>query len=135
MKPFPEAPDNSALHKVQPGEYGNFLQRVQAIAKSLNIPAPDVWIADSKSLQAEAFASNNVAITTATLNLLSDREQNALVGHELGHRKNGDKEGLGGEWQVISQMFRGHMPENRETLADDRAVEAAYASHLYNADD
>jgi Zn-dependent protease with chaperone function len=131
-KPYPEAPDNSTLHKVQPGEYGNLLERVQAIAKSLNIPAPDVWVADSKSLQAEAFASNNVAITTATLNLLSDREQNALLGHELGHRKNGDKEGLAGLRQLMSQK---HMPEHRETLADDRAVEAAYVSGLYNPDD
>lgn len=134
-KPFPEAPDNSTLHKVQPGEYGHLLERVQAIAKSLNIPVPDVWVADSKSLQAEAFPSNNVAITTAMLNLLNDREQNAVLGHELGHRKNGDKDGLAGSWQVMSQMFTGHMQEHRETLADDRSVEAAYASRLYSPDD
>jgi Zn-dependent protease with chaperone function len=134
-KPFPEAPDNSMLHKVQPGEYGNLLERVQAIAKSLNIPAPDVWVADSKSLQAEAFPSNNVAITTSMLSLLSDREQNAILGHELGHRKDGDKDGLAGSLQVMFQMFRGHMQEYRETLADDRSVEAAYASGLYSPDD
>jgi Zn-dependent protease with chaperone function len=135
MKPFPEAPDNSTLHKVQPGEYGNLLERVQTIAKSLNLPAPDVWVADSKSLQAGAFPSNNVAITTATLNLLNEREQDAILGHELGHRKNGDKGGLGGELQVLSQILRGHMQEHRETLADDRSVEAAYASRLYSPDD
>ena len=135
MKPFPEAPDNSTLHKVQPGEYGSLLERVHTIAKSLNIAAPDVWVADSKSLQAEAFPSNNVAITTATLNLLNDREQNAVLGHELGHRKNGDKDGLAGLWQITKLEWTGHLPEQRETLADDRSVEAAYASHLYSPDD
>jgi Zn-dependent protease with chaperone function len=135
-KPFPEAPDNSTLHKVQPGEYGNLLERVQTIAKSLNIAAPDVWVADSKSLQAEAFPSNNVAITTATLNLLSDREQNAFLGHELGHLKNGDKDGLGGEWQVMAGFLsKGHLQEYREMQADTRSVEAAYASRLYSPDD
>jgi Zn-dependent protease with chaperone function len=134
-KPFPEAPENSTLHRVQPGEYGSLLERVQAIAKSLGIPAPDVWVADSKSLQAEAFPSNNVAATTALLSLLNEREQNAILGHELGHRKNGDKDGIAGNLQVMSQMFRGHLQEHRESLADDRAVEAAYASRLYSPDD
>jgi Zn-dependent protease with chaperone function len=134
-KPFPEAPENSTLHKVQPGEYGNLQERVQAIAKSLNIPAPDVWVADSKSLQAVAFPSNNVAITTGVLKLLSEREQDAILGHELGHRKNGDKAGLAGYLQLSLAMFSGHMPEHREALADERCVEAAYASQLYSPDD
>jgi Zn-dependent protease with chaperone function len=135
-KPFPEAPDNSTLHKVQPGEYGHLLERVQAIAKSLNIPAPDVWVADSKSLQAESFPSNNVAVTTATLNLLNEREQDAILGHELGHRKDGDKDGFAGGLQVMAEFFtKGHLQEYRETQADTRSVEAAYASRLYSPDD
>ena len=81
------------------------MERVQAIAKSLNIPAPDVWVADSKSLQAESFTSNNVAVTTATLNLLNEREQDAILGHELGHRKNGDKDGFAGGLQVMAEFF------------------------------
>ena len=134
-KPFPEAPANLKLHKVQPGEFGNLLERVQAIAKSLNISAPDVWVADSKGMLTVAFPSNNVEITTGVLKLLNEREQDALLGHELGHRKNGDKEGAAGALQQISAMFSGHMPEHRETLADERSVEAAYASHLYSPDD
>jgi heat shock protein HtpX len=134
-KPFPEAPDNSTLHKVQPGEYGDLLERVQTIAKSLNIAAPDVWVADSKSLQASAFPSNNVTITTGILNLLNEREQNAVLGHELGHRKNGDKEGIAGSLQMLAGAFKGHLQEYRETQADDRSVEAAYSSHLYSPDD
>lgn len=121
---------------MQPGEYGHLLERVQAIAKSLNIYVPDVWVADSKSLQAEAFPSNNVAITTAMLNLLSEREQNAILGHELGHRKDGDKDGLAGNWQILAGFLsKGHLQEYREIQADTRSVEAAYASHLYSPDD
>jgi Zn-dependent protease with chaperone function len=136
-KPFPEAPDNSTLHKVQPGEYGKLLERVQAIAKSLNIPAPDVWVADSTSQQAVAFTSNNVAITTGVLNLLTEREQDAVFGHELGHRKNHDGDGgiISSFLQTYQELFKGHMPERREALADERSVEAAYASHLYSPDD
>lgn len=134
-KPFPKAPDNSTLHKVQPGEYRNLLERVQTLAKILSIPAPDVWVADSRSLQAVANPSNNVAITTATLKLLSEREQNAILGHELGHRKNGDQDGIAGGLQIIAAGFKGHLPEHREAKADERSVEAAYSSHLYSPDD
>jgi Zn-dependent protease with chaperone function len=134
-KPYPEAPKNAALHKVESGQYDNLLERIQAIAKSMNIPSPGVWVAESKSLQAEAFPSNNIAITTATLKLLNPREQNAILAHELGHRKNGDKDGLAGMLQLGKLELTGHLPEYRETLADDRAVEAAYSSRLFTPDD
>ncbi|MBV9506972.1 MAG: M48 family metalloprotease [Acidobacteriia bacterium] len=63
-------------------------------------------MADSKSLQPEAFPSNNVAITTAMLKLLNEREQNAVMGHELGRRKDGDQDGITGSLQVIGQLFK-----------------------------
>ena len=134
-KPFPEAPDNSTLHEARPGENGHLLERIQSIAKSLDTPAPKVWIANSTSLQAEAFPSGNIAVTTATLELLSEKEQNAFLAHELGHLKNGDQNGYLGGLQVLGQAFKGHLQEHREMMADTRSVEAAYASHLYSPDD
>jgi Zn-dependent protease with chaperone function len=124
-KPFPEAPVNVNLHKVKSGEYGNLMERVQEIAKSLDMEPPNIWVVDSPTVNMIAHPSNNVITTTAMILLLSDREHNALLAHELGHLKNKDHSQI----KRLKDYLNGHLLEEyRELKADERSIEASYKS-------
>lgn len=124
-KPFPEAPENVVLHKVKAGGYGNLLERVQTIAKSLDMQPPNVWVVESPSVNLAAHESNNVITTTAMILLLSDREHNAVLAHELGHLKNNDHSLI----KRFKDYLNGNLlEETRELRADSRSIEAAYKS-------
>ncbi|HEX5230642.1 MAG TPA: M48 family metallopeptidase [Bradyrhizobium sp.] len=61
---------------------------------SRGIPMPKLKIVDSEALNAYATGLNRrqyaVTVTTGLLNALSDREIEAVLGHELTHIRNGD---------------------------------------------
>jgi heat shock protein HtpX len=69
-------------------------QMVEALAMRANIPVPKIGIAQIEIPNAFAFGRSlgdgRVCVTKGILNLLSDEELKAVLGHELSHLKNRD---------------------------------------------
>ncbi|MFH0855609.1 MAG: zinc metalloprotease HtpX [Candidatus Omnitrophota bacterium] len=69
-------------------------QMVESLAMRANIPAPKIGIAQIEIPNAFAFGRSlgdgRVCVTQGILNLLSDEELKAVLGHELTHLKNRD---------------------------------------------
>jgi len=69
-------------------------QMVDSLASRANIPAPKIGIAQIELPNAFAFGRSigdgRVCVTQGILNLLSDEELKAVLGHELSHLKNRD---------------------------------------------
>lgn len=69
-------------------------QMVESLAARANIPAPKIGIAQIEIPNAFAFGRSigdgRVCVTRGILNLLSDEELKAVLGHELTHLKNRD---------------------------------------------
>ncbi|MFA5724913.1 MAG: zinc metalloprotease HtpX [Candidatus Omnitrophota bacterium] len=69
-------------------------QMVESLANRANIPVPKIGIAQIEIPNAFAFgrsiSDGRVCVTKGILNLLSDEELKAVLGHELSHLKNRD---------------------------------------------
>ncbi|MDD2927777.1 MAG: zinc metalloprotease HtpX [Candidatus Omnitrophica bacterium] len=69
-------------------------QMVENLASRANIPVPKIGIAQIEIPNAFAFgrslSDGRVCVTKGILNLLSDEELKAVLGHELSHLKNRD---------------------------------------------
>jgi len=69
-------------------------QMVRALATAAHIPAPRIGIADIAIPNAFAFGRSikdgRICVTKGIMNLLSDEELRAVLGHEMSHIKNRD---------------------------------------------
>ena len=69
-------------------------QMVRALAAAAHIPAPRIGIADIEIPNAFAFGRSirdgRICVTRGIMNLLSDEELRAVLGHEMSHIKNRD---------------------------------------------
>lgn len=72
-----------------PGVYWRVAPIVQGLAQRMNIPMPKLYLIPEESPNAFATGRNpqhaSVAFTAGILNLMSDREIEGVVAHELGH--------------------------------------------------
>lgn len=75
-------------------ENPHLFQMVEGLATRANIPVPKIGIAQIDLPNAFAFGrgmgDGRVCVTKGILNLLSDEELKAVLGHELSHLKNRD---------------------------------------------
>ncbi|PCI92978.1 protease HtpX [Candidatus Aerophobetes bacterium] len=76
-------------------QYASLYQMVDRLAKQANLPVtPQVGIFQMDAPNAFATGPSKrrslVAVSTGILNKLSDKELEAVIGHELAHIKNGD---------------------------------------------
>ncbi|MDO8663008.1 MAG: zinc metalloprotease HtpX [Candidatus Omnitrophota bacterium] len=79
---------------IQRTDNPRLFQMVESLAARANIPAPKIGIAQIQIPNAFAFGRSigdgRVCVTQGILNLLSDEELKAVLGHELTHLKNRD---------------------------------------------
>jgi len=79
---------------IQRQDNPRLFQIVESLAVRANIPAPKIGIAQIEIPNAFAFGRSigdgRVCVTQGILNLLSDEELKAVLGHELTHLKNRD---------------------------------------------
>lgn len=72
-----------------PQVYARVAPIVQSLAQRMNIPMPKLWLIPDPSPNAFATGRNpqhaSVAFTEGILGLMSDRELEGVVAHELGH--------------------------------------------------
>ncbi len=73
----------------QPQIYNRVAPIVQGLAQRMNIPMPKLWLIPDPSPNAFATGRNpkhaSVAFTEGILGLMTDRELEGVVAHELGH--------------------------------------------------
>lgn len=77
-----------------PGSWGGVYNMVKRLAEKNNMPVPEVGIYNSPEPNAFATGptkkSSLVALSTGLVNMMDDRQVEAVVGHEMAHIKNGD---------------------------------------------
>lgn len=75
-------------------DFPHLFQMVESLAMRANIPVPKIGVADIQLPNAFAFGRSikdgRICVTRGILNLLSDEELKAVLGHELSHLKNRD---------------------------------------------
>ena len=76
------------------GSWSGIYNMVKKLAEKNNLPVPEVGIYDSPEPNAFATGatkkSSLVALSTGLVNMMDDRQVEAVVGHEMAHIKNGD---------------------------------------------
>jgi heat shock protein HtpX len=81
-------------HQVSAEEEPDLHAMVDRVVAAAGIPKPKVYISDNPSPNAFATGRNPenaaIAVTTGIRSLLSPRELEAVIGHELGHVRNRD---------------------------------------------
>ncbi|HET9199931.1 MAG TPA: zinc metalloprotease HtpX [Dehalococcoidia bacterium] len=81
-------------HEVTPEEEPELHAMVDRVVAAAGIPKPKVYISDNPSPNAFATGRNPehaaIAVTSGIRNLLTPRELEAVIGHELGHVRNRD---------------------------------------------
>jgi heat shock protein HtpX len=81
-------------HEVTPQEEPELHAMVDRVVAAAGIPKPKVYISDNPSPNAFATGRNPehaaIAVTTGIRSLLTPRELEAVIGHELGHVRNRD---------------------------------------------
>ncbi|MFW6386155.1 MAG: zinc metalloprotease HtpX [Candidatus Hadarchaeota archaeon] len=84
-------------HGVKPAsedEYGRLHEVVERISESSGIEKPQLMIADTDLPNAFAYGNGwsgkKIALTKGLLKSLEFEEVEAVIGHEMGHHKNGD---------------------------------------------
>ena len=81
-------------HEVTPQEEPELHAMVDRVVAAAGIPKPKVYISDNPSPNAFATGRNPehaaIAVTSGIRNLLTPRELEAVIGHELGHVRNRD---------------------------------------------
>lgn len=79
---------------IKEGEYPELHETVRSLARAANIPAPRIGIAQISIPNAFAFGRSirdgRICVTEGILNLLSESELKAVLGHEMSHLKNRD---------------------------------------------
>lgn len=79
---------------VKESEYPKLHQMVKDLASKAGIPVPKIGIADMPIPNAFAFGrgyrDGRICVTRGIMNLLSDSELKAVIGHEMSHIKNRD---------------------------------------------
>ena len=85
------------MYKAQPAsksDYQTLHELVEEVARSADIPKPEVYVINSATPNAFATGRNpqngKVAFTTGIMHLLNKRELKAVVAHEVAHIKNRD---------------------------------------------
>lgn len=89
---------SSGAQRVSETEYPEIWQRIGPMTKRLSermgIPMPKLWVIPEHAPNAFATGRNpshsSVAVTVGLLQLMNDREVEAVIGHELGHILNRD---------------------------------------------
>jgi len=79
---------------IKEGEYPQLRKTIESLANTANIPMPRIGIAEIALPNAFAFGRSRkdgrICVTRGIMNLLSDGEMRAVLGHELSHIKNRD---------------------------------------------
>ncbi len=77
-----------------PEVYSRLAPIVQSLAQRMNLPMPKLWLIPEPAPNAFATGRNpnhaSVAVTAGILQLMSDRELEGVLAHELGHVVNRD---------------------------------------------
>jgi heat shock protein HtpX len=77
-----------------PAIYNRVQPIVQGLAQRMNIPMPKLWVLPEDSPNAFATGRNpqhaSVAVTAGILHIMTDRELEGVLAHELGHVVNRD---------------------------------------------
>jgi Zn-dependent protease with chaperone function len=77
------------LNSVQigPNQFPSLWRIVNEVAERLAIPAPNAYLTRSGGINAFAFGrhSHSIVLTTALVDMMSDREIEGIIAHELGH--------------------------------------------------
>src|SRR5262249_2341618 len=72
-----------------PDAYARVFPMVQSLTQRMGLPMPKLWLIDDPSPNAFATGRNpqhaSVAFTSGILGLMTDRELEGVVAHELGH--------------------------------------------------
>lgn len=70
-----------------PNQFRSLWRVVNEVAERLAIPTPHAYLAGSGEANAFAFGrhSHSVVLTTKLVDMMSDRELEAIIAHELGH--------------------------------------------------
>lgn len=80
--------------EVTPEEQPHLHRMVAEVAKLAELPTPKVYVIQNDAPNAFATGRNPahaaVAVTTGIMDILTERELRAVIGHELGHVKNRD---------------------------------------------
>ncbi|HEX8985437.1 MAG TPA: zinc metalloprotease HtpX [Bryobacteraceae bacterium] len=90
-----------SMYSAQPvneSQNGNVYRRlgpmIQTLCQKMGLPMPKLWVIPEQSPNAFATGRNpahaSVAVTAGILELMSDRELEGVLAHELGHVKNRD---------------------------------------------
>jgi heat shock protein HtpX len=81
-------------HEVKPEDEPELHAMVDRVVAAAGIPKPRVYVSDNPSPNAFATGRNPehaaIAVTTGIRTLLTPRELEAVIGHELGHVRNRD---------------------------------------------
>jgi len=82
------------VHYIKEGEYPELRETIRSLAEAAKIPMPRIGISEIALPNAFAFGRSQkdgrVCVTRGIVNLLSNDEMRAVLGHELSHIKNRD---------------------------------------------
>src|SRR3989338_6622949 len=82
------------IRYIKGGEYPKLQKQVQELAEVAKVPTPRIGIAGIAIPNAFAFGrtikDGRICVTEGILNLLSEEELKAVLGHEMSHLKNRD---------------------------------------------
>ncbi|MBI5144550.1 MAG: M48 family metalloprotease [Candidatus Omnitrophica bacterium] len=82
------------IRYIKGGEYPKLQKQVQELAEAAKVPTPRIGIAGIAIPNAFAFGrtikDGRICVTEGILNLLSEEELKAVLGHEMSHLKNRD---------------------------------------------
>jgi heat shock protein HtpX len=82
------------IDPASPGSGSSIYNMVKKLADKNNLPMPEIGIYESPEPNAFATGatkkSSLVALSTGLVNMMDDRQVEAVVGHEMAHIKNGD---------------------------------------------
>ena len=101
----------------RPEIYARVAPIVQGLAQRMNIPMPKLWLIPDASPNAFATGRNpnhaSVAFTEGILSLMTDRELEGVVAHELGHVLHRDILTSSIAATLASAIVRRHSKEHR----------------------